>query len=67
MEVVMKNKNPPKGRNMAAKALRSCKIFAHKVLPVKKGKGVIYSRKSRNADSGSYLLWTPLNCNIAYF
>lgn len=65
----MKNKNPPKGRNMAAKALRSCKIFAHKVLPVKKGKGVIYTRKGRNADSGPYLLWisSKLNCNIAYF
>lgn len=53
----MKQKAPRKARNMAAKALRECKLFAPKTIPAKKGKGTIYSRKGRNAKgpSGLYL------------
>jgi stalled ribosome alternative rescue factor ArfA len=55
----MKLRKPRKARNLAAKALRECKLFAPKSIPARKGKGAIYSRKGRNAvgPSGPYLLW----------
>lgn len=58
----MKRKEPRKARNMAAKAMRECKLFAPKTIPLKKGKGAIYNRKSRNAKepSGSYYFGLPL-------
>ena len=55
----MKRRQPPKGRNLVAKAMHESKLFASKVVPAKKGKGFVYSRKSRDAIkglSGSYLL-----------
>ncbi len=54
----MKQRKPPKGRNMVAKALQ-CKIFAPKTVPAKKGRGTVYTRKGRSGDNGSglYLFW----------
>lgn len=54
----MKRREPRKPRNMMAKAMHSSSLFAPKTVPPKKGKGVIYSRKGRNAKglSGPYLL-----------
>ena len=60
----MKTRKPPKGRNLAAKAMHSCKIFAPKTVPPKKGKGTIYTRKGRNADSGPYLLCAFLQIGL---
>lgn len=48
----MKERRPRKARNMAAKALRECKLFAPKTIPAKKGRGAIYSRKGRIAEKG---------------
>lgn len=53
----MKERKPPKGRNLAALALH-CKIFAPKTVPAKRGKGTAYSRKGRNESrSDPYLFW----------
>lgn len=51
----MKERRPRKARNMAAKALYECKLFAPKVVPPKKGKGTVYTRKGRNAKEPSGL------------
>ena len=53
----MKQRAPRKARNMAAKAMRECKLFAPKTIPPRKGKGTIYSRKGRDAKGppGLYL------------
>ena len=32
----MKRRQPPKGRNLVAKAMRECKLFALKTVPAKK-------------------------------
>ncbi len=45
----MKQRAPRKARNMAAKAMRECKLFAPKTIAPKKGKGTVYSRKGRDA------------------
>ena len=52
----MANRKPSKGRNLAAKAMHECKIFAPKTVPAKKGKSAIYSRKGRKVPSDPYLL-----------
>ena len=46
----MKQRKPRKARNLVAKAVRECKLFAPKVIPAKKGKSVVYSRKSRSPE-----------------
>jgi stalled ribosome alternative rescue factor ArfA len=64
----MKQKQPRKARNMVAKAMHECKLFAPKAIPSKKGKGTIYNRKSRNAKepSGSYYFGLLVRSDI-YF
>lgn len=54
----MKQRKPAKPRNLAAKAMRESKIFAPKVVPNKKGKGVIYNRakQDRSDLSGPFSL-----------
>jgi hypothetical protein len=52
-------KRPPRNpRNPHAQALFTCKLFAPKSVPVKKGKGMKYDRKKdRGVDlSGPYFL-----------
>lgn len=52
----MKQRAPRKARNMAAKAMRECKLFAPKTILPKKGKGSVYSRKGRSDRSGPSFL-----------
>jgi len=51
----MKQKVPRRARNMAAKALRECKLFAPKTIAPKKGKGSIYRRDRGDHSGPSYL------------
>jgi stalled ribosome alternative rescue factor ArfA len=52
----MKPPKAPKRRNPAAAALFSSKLFRPQVVPVKKGKGVIYKRdkRDRGGDLGPF-------------
>ena len=64
----MKRKEPRKARNMVAKAMRECKLFAPKTVPPKKGRGTVYSRKGREAQgpSGLYRFWLTISSQPAY-
>ena len=51
----MKTRQPRKPRNPMARALYENKLFSHKVVPLKKGKGVTYKRtKDWKNDSGPF-------------
>jgi stalled ribosome alternative rescue factor ArfA len=52
----MKTKQPRKARNLMAKALHECKIFAPKAIAPKKGKGSIYKRDRKGDLSGPSFL-----------
>jgi stalled ribosome alternative rescue factor ArfA len=49
----MKQRKPPKAVNVAARALYTNKLFAHKSMPNKKGKGSVYKR-SKIEDRGDH-------------